>query len=285
MSTALSGVTSTFAWPPYAEMAVRTVIVITLAYLATRLGKRLIDRLESMQEAKTGPVAARRGRTVRGLLNSVLRFTILAAAILMVLDLMGLDTRSLLAGAGIIGLVIGFGAQSLIRDLFSGFFIIYDDQFNVGDFVTTGGLNGVIEEMGLSVAKIRDFNGDLHYVRYGAIDKVTNHSRGPIRARVDVQVSFDEAPERVKAALLEACESAASMCEGVREKPSVLGITSLEGRRVVYTVTGMTEPGRQWALEREIRRAALEAFQRAGIRAPELMPCQDSNSRRGERIG
>ncbi|MGE5483656.1 MAG: mechanosensitive ion channel family protein [Ignavibacteriales bacterium] len=242
---------------------VKSVLVAILGYALVRLGGRVIDGVVFNR-------MGRRARTIRGMLKSILRFMIAAVVILVILDLLGFETRSVLAGAGILGIIVGFGSQSLIRDVLAGIFILYEDQFNVGDHVTTGGIEGVVEEMGLTVARVRGFSGDLHFIRYGTIDRVTNHSRGKIRALVEIPVSHEEEPQRVTDALAEACRVVAESGAGAVEGPSVLGITALDGRRVVYAVAGKAEPGKQWALEREIRKRVVEVFQRLHIRPPDI---------------
>ncbi|NPV69980.1 MAG: mechanosensitive ion channel family protein [Firmicutes bacterium] len=253
----------------------RALAVLVVGQIVVRLGSRIIDRLPftSRGLAKRGAAGApqdeRRALTLRGILKSVLRFTVHALVILIILETFGVRTSSLLAGAGVVGLALGLGAQNLIRDVLAGMFIVYEDQFNVGDHVTWAGVTGIVEEMGLRVAKVRDFGGQLHFIPYGVADKVTNHTRGTMRALVEVPVSFDESPRRVLDALSEACRSVAETSSHVREAPSVLGITSLEGQRVVYTIVARAEAMGQWALEREIRLAVSEVFQRMNINPPD----------------
>ena len=256
----------------------KALAILVAGEVVILLGGRLIDRLlvpsrKASKQGTEGPgVAAqdaRRAATLKGVAKSVLRFSVHAVAILMILETFGVRTSSLLAGAGIVGLALGLGAQSVIRDVLAGLFIVYEDQFNVGDHVTCGGVTGLVEEMGLRVAKIRDFGGQLHFIPYGIADKVTNHTRGTMRALVEVPVAFSEPPDRVLDALSEACSVVARSSTNWREAPSVLGITSLEGHRVVYTVVARAEPMGQWALERDIRKAVSEVFQRLGIKPPD----------------
>ncbi len=249
-------------------LVARSAFVVLLGHLSIRLGGRVIDGMGLPGRPDSEDQVRRRARTVRRMLKSVLRFTVDAVVILVILDLIGIETKSILAGAGIVGVVLGFGSQNLIRDLISGVFIVYEDQFNVGDYVTTASVEGVVEDMGLTVVRIRDFTGDLHFVRYGSVDRVTNHSRGKMRAWVDVPVSNKEEPQRVIDALAEACRSVGERSADAGEGPHVLGITSLDGHRIVYTVIGKADPGRQWALEREIRKTIAEVFHRLGIEPP-----------------
>ncbi len=249
----------------YALVVVKAIIAVAVGQITIYFGVRLIERLKQPRQLGDG----RRASTIRGVLKSLLRFIVNAIVIFILLDMLGVRTSSLLAGAGLVGLAVGFGAQNLIKDVLSGLFIIYEDEFSVGDHVSTAGVSGVVEEMGLTVVKIRDFGGELHFVPYGAADKVTNYSRGEMRAIVEIPVSYDESPHRVLDALTEACRSVAAANKNIKEGPTVLGITSLDQRGVVYTIVAKADPMQQWAVEREIRREIWDAFGRVDIRPPE----------------
>ncbi|MCR4398425.1 MAG: mechanosensitive ion channel family protein [Firmicutes bacterium] len=236
-------------------------------HLTVRLGNALIDRL-APAPGRAG--AGGRGRTLRGVSKSLLRFVVDALVVLVMLDMLGIETRTLLAGAGVVGIVVGLGAQNLFRDLVAGFVVLYDDQFNIGDHIATAGVEGTVEEMGLTTVKVRDFDGGLHFVRYSTIDRVTNYCRGAVRVRVDVPVDCRESPERVIGALARACGRVGTRLGETDPGASVLGVSEIKGNRAVYTVVAKAEPGTQWVLEREIRKAVVESLQESNIRFPEV---------------
>lgn len=248
--------------------AVRAVAIIVGGWAAIHVGRRLISRAFSA----SGPsrrLDKRRARTLAALLQSVLRYGVDFLAALAVFQVFDIPTASFLAGAGIIGLALGFGAQNLVRDMITGFFIIYEDQYAVGDYVTIGGLSGVVEEMGLRVTKLRDFSGDLHIIPNGAVEKTTNHSRGAVRALVDVGVAYEEDLDRALAVLDRVCKQVAAEHANILvEGPSVLGVTELGRNEVRISILAMTKPLQHWLIERELRRRIKDGFAAEGIEIP-----------------
>jgi small conductance mechanosensitive channel len=217
---------------------------------------------------KRMPVDESRMRTLAGLLKSVLRYTVYFIAIVVILETFGVKTSSIIAAAGIGGLAIGFGAQSLVKDVISGFFIIFEDYFQIGDYVETAGVSGIVEEMGLRTTKLRDFGGQLHIVPNGEITRVTNHSRGNLRAMVNVKVSYEEDLDRVIKILEEVAEEIRQKRDDIVEGPTVLGVSDFGPSEAVITVWARTLPMQQWSVERDLRKAIKERFDREGIEIP-----------------
>jgi small conductance mechanosensitive channel len=185
----------------------------------------------------------------------------------MTLELLGINTASILATAGIGGLAIGFGAQSLVKDVITGFFILIEDQYSVGDYVQIRDMYGIVEELGLRVTKIRAFSGDLYIIPNGSIDLVTNSSRGDMRALVVVSISNEENIERATAVLTEALEVFKDN-ESIVDGPKVLGVSNIGEYNIDINIWAKTKPMEQWAVEREIRKVAIEALQKANIKRP-----------------
>ncbi|MBT9167638.1 MAG: putative MscS family protein YkuT [Syntrophomonadaceae bacterium] len=176
------------------------LLIIVLARFALRFGYSFIEKLRApslmIQESKA--------KTLVPLLKSIWRYTVYALAVVMVVSrLQIMDIGPILAGAGILGLAVGFGAQNLVRDVISGFFLILEDQFSVGDFITVGSFSGEVEELGLRITKIRDFSDEIHIIPNGKIEAVTNKTRGNLRAMVDVRVCHEEDVDNVLALLEE----------------------------------------------------------------------------------
>jgi small conductance mechanosensitive channel len=207
--------------------------------------------------------------TLSALLKSILRYVIYFIAFWTILKIVGFPTESILAAAGIGGLAIGFGAQSLVRDIIVGFFIIFEDHFSVGEYVTIVGLSGIVEEMGLRVTKIRDFSGELHIIPNGSIGQVTNHSRGPMRALVRVSIAYEEDIDRAMAVIEEAClKIKEEMPEDIVDGPRPLGVAELADSGVTILVFARTKSMLQWSTERLIRKRIKEEFARRGIEIP-----------------
>jgi small conductance mechanosensitive channel len=156
----------------YGIKAIRILLIIVGLMLAGRIGSRLISGL--MRPGRIpGIWDERRINTMRGLIKSLLRYTLYFVGAIMILSELNVNTSSILAGAGIVGLAVGFGAQNLVRDVVTGFFILLEDQFAVGDNVSIADVTGTVEDMGLRVTKIRDATGDLHIISNGEIKQVT----------------------------------------------------------------------------------------------------------------
>ena len=178
------------------------------------------------------------------------------------------NTTSILATAGIGGIAIGFGAQSLVKDIITGFFIFFEDQYSVGDLVQIGVFQGNVEELGLRVTKLRDFSGELHIIPNSNIQIVTNKTRGPMRALVKISIAYEENINHVVSILEKVCEEIKQANESILEGPSVLAVSNLGEYGVDITIVAKTNPGEQWAAEREIRKSVKEAFDRENIEIP-----------------
>ncbi|KYO67227.1 mechanosensitive ion channel family protein [Thermovenabulum gondwanense] len=243
----------------YAKM----LYVIILSVLIVKILNRFIDGLFHRQ-TKIIKTNENRIKTLGGLLKSLLKYTVYFVALLILLDLAGINTSSLLTAAGIGGIAVGFGAQSLVKDVIAGFFILFEDQYQVGDYIETGEVEGFVEEVGFRITKLRDFGGQLHIIPNGEIKRVTNHTRGNMRALVKVKVSYEENIERVFSILREICEEIKTL-EYIKEGPDVLGITDFGLEGIEFTIISKTTPLKQWAVEREIRKKIKERFEKEKI--------------------
>jgi small conductance mechanosensitive channel len=242
----------------------RVAVILLLAYLARAVAFRVVKKAL----AGGNRLDQRRLKTLETLVMSVVRYSIGLAAVIAILGVLGIQTTSILAGAGIIGLAVGFGAQHLVRDIITGFFVIFEDQFSVGEHVTIGGESGIVEEMGLRVTKLRDFAGHLHVIPHGNITHSANHSRGDMRALVDIAVAYEEDIERVTQILNQTVSEVRAANPSIRQGPTVLGVFNLGPSEMVFRILAHTEPMAQWAVEREIRRAVKLAFDREGVEIP-----------------
>ena len=213
-----------------------------------------------------------RAETMSSVLRSVTTGIIASVAALMILDVVGLPIGPLLASAGIVGVAVGFGAQSLVKDFLSGIFLILEDQYGVGDLVDTGmGTVGTIEAVGLRVTRLRDGSGVVWYVRNGEILRVGNHSQGWSTGIVDMSVAYTEDIPRVQRLI---GETAAAMAEEdgwkdkIIEPPTVAGVESMTGTSVTIRVIVKCVPNEHFGVQRELRERIKEAFDREGVRVP-----------------
>ncbi|MCX5537614.1 mechanosensitive ion channel family protein [Streptomyces sp. NBC_00006] len=212
-----------------------------------------------------------RARTIGSVLSSIVTIVISVMGLAMILDQIGIALGPLLASAGVVGLAIGFGAQSLVADYLAGMLIMIEDQYGVGDSVDLGEAIGEVEHVGLRLTQVRDLNGGLWHIRNGEIMRVRNDSQEWARAVLDVSVAYDSNLEKVFAVLEETGMSLREdhAYNGVLlEDPSVWGVQSIEADGIVVRLVVKTAPLKQWAVTRELRRRAKEALDAAGVELP-----------------
>jgi small conductance mechanosensitive channel len=235
-----------------------------------RLTARRIERLVNEGDPTVTSLREKRGITIAQLLRTVGGTTVMVIAFLLTLNLF-VEIGPLLAGAGIIGLAVSFGAQSLVKDFISGFFILFEDQFAVGDVIEAAGKSGVVERMSLRVVVLRDIQGVLHMIPNGEIKVVSNKTRGWSRAVIDVGIAYDADIDhaldvlRDEGARFSADPAWKVRLEGPVEVP---GVESLGDSAVVVRVLARTQPGSQWDVARELRRRLKKRLDGEGLEIP-----------------
>jgi moderate conductance mechanosensitive channel len=253
--------------------AVRVFGIWLLAWAALRVVKLAARRIERSVDDGDDSVTTlreKRGRTISQLLRSVGRVVIVTIAILLTFNVF-INIAPILAGAGILGLAISFGAQSLVRDIISGFFILLEDQFAVGDVIEVAGKSGVVERMTLRIVMLRDLDGSMHVIPNGELKVVSNKTRGWARAVVDIAVPYTEDVDRILAIVRdEAAQFSTDKTWGLQlDGPvEVLGIEELRDNSVVIRSLLKTQPGSQWNVAREFRRRLINRFSREAIETP-----------------
>lgn len=249
---------------------------ILLGWIGYRLVAAVIRRLlEPLLGATDYPARVQRARTLGPLLTSTTRYLMAFIVVVIVLQQIGIDVRALLVSAGVVGLAIGLGAQSLIRDVIMGFFILLENLISVGDVIEVGQHTGVVESVGLRVTKIRKFSGELRVVPNGELTSFGHHTAGWARLVVEVSIDYDEDVDRALRALDEVGRAvAAARSHAVLEPPTAEGILRFgatgQGEVVLrlYARVVATEKG---PLELEVRRRIKEAFAAHGVRIPRAM--------------
>ncbi|SDP04693.1 small conductance mechanosensitive channel [Halobacillus aidingensis] len=243
------------------------IVVILIAFaiikpLGTKAIEAAINRMSQQRNITDG-----RNKTLQKVAVNLFSYVLLFILIMMLLSAVNIEIGPLLAGAGILGLAIGFGAQGLVSDIVTGFFLLIERQIEVEDYVTAGGYDGVVEEVGIRTTKIRSFDGTLNFVPNRNIVGVANHSRGNMRALVDIGIGYDENIDEALAVLQKVADQFAED-ERFVEGPNVLGVQSLGSSDVVIRILGKTENMEQWAVERDMRKAMKEALDAADIEIP-----------------
>jgi small conductance mechanosensitive channel len=189
-------------------------------------------------------------------------------AIIMILQVFQIDTTSIIAGAGIITLALGVGAQSLIKDFITGFFIILEDQYAVGDYITSAELSGTVEEIGFRATKLRDANGVLHFIPHGTVSKVSNYTRGHMQAVINIPVAYEADVGKVSALLEEVCTDVGRTMPEVVEGPKLLGIVDLRPGEIMMRIIANTVPLENSKVEIAIRYKIRLLFDAAQIPSP-----------------
>ena len=241
-----------------------------LAYRVVALAARRIELAVDDGDDSVTTLRERRGQTLSQLLRSVGRVALFAVALLLTFNVF-IDIWPILAGAGILGLAVSFGAQSLVKDVISGFFILSENQFAIGDVIEIAGKSGVVEKMTLRVVVLRDGEGIMHVVPNSEIKVVSNKTRGWSRAVVDVGVPYDESVDRALEVLRdEAAQFSTDKAWGTQlDGPvEVLGVESLSDSAVVLRTMIRTQPGSQWSVAREFRRRIKNRFDRESLEIP-----------------
>jgi small conductance mechanosensitive channel len=274
----------------------RILVTIVLAALAIAVLHRLIDRVVATMTSKSARRLAESGRagrvlasatgmanerqhqrveTVGSLLRSIVTFVVVTLAVLTIMALVGIPLGPLLASAGVAGVALGIGAQSLVKDFLSGIFMIMEDQYGVGDVIDTGEAIGTVEEVTLRITRLRDANGITWYVRNGEIIRVGNRSQGYSTAIVDMPVSYAESVERVVGVIR---DTATAMGQDPDwedkfvEEPQVLGVESIVGMTMTIRTIAQCVPGENFAVQREMRERLKAALDAAEVQAPPLGP-------------
>lgn len=247
--------------------------VLIAAFLLVRLLRKAVTKVEAKVSEHTTPIRAlQRTQTLAKVLSSAGIVTIWGLSGFYVLTELGFDLAPLLAGVGIIGLAVGFGAQNLVRDVVTGFFILLEDQYGVGDIVQINqAVTGQVERLTLRVTGLRDLDGTVHYIANGGITYVSNRSKDWARAVVDVGVGYGEDPAVVRAVLERVASEAKAdpaLGRNMYSDPQILGVERLGEYEVVWRLICDTKPARQFEVSRQLRERIKVAFDAENIEIP-----------------
>jgi small-conductance mechanosensitive channel len=255
-------------WITIGESLFKIFLIILVAGLAIRIGKSIIRKFFLVRAKSPLRISERREATLLKLLENVLTYAVFFIAFIMVLEAMTFDVKALLAGAGIVGLAVGFGAQSLVKDVITGFFIILEDQFSVGDYVRINQFEGTVEEIGLRTTKIKSYTGELNIIPNGNIVEVTNFSIHNSVAVVDVSIAYEGDMEKAERVIRDLLERLPEKYEDLVSTPELLGVQSLGPSEIVYRITAETTPMRHFFIARAIRKEIKMCLDEHGIEIP-----------------
>ncbi len=255
-------------WLNLGENLLKIIAILVITNILIRIGKLMIHNIFKIRNLSPLNTSDRREETLSKLLDSVLTYVVYFIAFMMILSVLGIDVKALIAGAGVVGLAVGFGAQSLVKDVISGFFIIFEDQFSVGDHVRIGQYEGNVETIGLRTTKIKSWTGELHILPNGSIIEVTNFSINNSIAVVDIAIAYGEDIARAETVIEETIKFMPAQYEELVKAPELLGIQTMGSTEVVLRVVAETQPMKQAAVSRNIRRDIKLQLDENGIKAP-----------------
>ncbi|MDD5306528.1 MAG: mechanosensitive ion channel family protein [Deltaproteobacteria bacterium] len=252
------------------------IFTLLAAILAMALFKTAVRRLErflARRALELGPELEmeKRVATMTGIVRRVGLVALWAITIMILLRELGVDIAPILAGAGIVGLAVGFGAQNLVKDVLSGFFMLLEDQVRVGDTAVVNGTEGLVEAMSLRTIRLRDLTGTVHVFPHGAVQSLANRTKGWSAAVLDVAVAFKEDTDRVAAVMIDAAAKLRkdpAFAPRITDDLEVFGVADIGESAVVIKIRMKTVPGDQWDVGRELRRRIKKAFDAQGIEIP-----------------
>jgi len=247
------------------------LLVLVLMVVALKTINIIIDKLLRLKQEKDDLELQKRGDTLRGIMRSTLKIIIFLMAGMMVLEKLGIQIGPILAAAGVLGLAVGFGAQKLVEDVISGFFILLEDQIRVNDVVVISGTGGLVEKVNLRMVVLRDLAGNVHYIRNGAIGTVTNMTKEYSRYVFDIGVAYREDTDEVVEVIKKVDEDLRNdpMFKNLILEPiEILGVDQFADSAVIIKARTKTKPIQQWTVGREFNRRLKKKFDELGIEIP-----------------
>ncbi|KAB2330812.1 mechanosensitive ion channel family protein [Cytobacillus depressus] len=256
-------------WMVIGEAALKIIFIIIFTSIFIKVGKVIIHKIFKLRNQSTLiRISERREATLMKLLANILTYVAFFFALMMILEAMTIDVKALLAGAGIIGLAVGFGAQNLVRDIITGFFIIFEDQFSVGDYIQIDQFMGTVEEIGLRTTKIKSWTGEVHILPNGSINQVTNFSLNNSIAFVDVNIAYESDINKAERVLRELLITLPDKYEDMVKEPEILGVQTLDVSNLTIRVISETLPMRHFYIARQLRKEIKQCLEVNGIDVP-----------------
>jgi small conductance mechanosensitive channel len=261
----------------FLEHGITILVIVAASYIAYRVVGALINRFISRYVRLRGKgrrakeELAKRSQTLSAILTSVTGVIMLFIALFMVLSELNIDIGPLLAGAGVLGIAIGFGAQSLIKDLLGGMFILLEDQYNKGDVVKVAGIAGMVVEVNLRRTILRDLDGIVHSIPNGHITTASNYTRDWARVNLDVSVGYGEDLDRVTEVINRVGKELAEdehFGPLIKKPPQMLRVNKFGDSGIDIKILGETYPLKQWEVTGELRKRLKKAFDEEGIEIP-----------------
>jgi small conductance mechanosensitive channel len=254
---------------------IKIVFIVIIAYALKIISKRFIQRLVkaavSSDKVVTTDAEMKRMKTLTRIFSWTINVVIIVIASMMIIQEFGVQIGPILASAGIVGVAIGFGGQYLVKDVITGFFIIFENQYRIGDVISVLGISGTVEDISLRVTTLRDDDGTVHYIPHGEIKQVSNLTKTFAKVNLKVGISYDADIDQVATVVNKVGKELAEdpqWKEYIDEAPHFLRIDDFEDSAVKIKIVGVTKPQMQWSVTGELRKRLKEAFDEELIELP-----------------
>lgn len=253
-------------WIQWVTILIKVLVIYIGGRFVNAVTRRAVTHMVQEREKSPLKFDPRRTKTIGRLIGNVISSTVNFFVIILILYQFGFNLAPILAGAGVIGLAIGFGAQSLVKDVITGFFIIFEDQFAVGDVIQTGSFKGTVEEIGIRVTRIRNWTGEVHIVPNGQITQVTNFSTHNSLVVADVTIAADADLEKAMTITKHAVQKLYETSDLIVKEPAILGLQTVTNAEVAIRVTAECRPNSQPEVLRLVNMELLRALDQNGLK-------------------
>ena len=271
--------------PAFVLVAINLVVIFAVARILIVVVRHSILTLTRLRSKNVDQAKQKRMETANSIIISLSKYVIYFLAIAIAIGELGLTSamNSMLAAAGVGGLVLSIGAQSLVKDMATGVFMLFEDQVEVGDYVTIGDVSGTVSSIALRTITVKGYRGELHMIPNGDIGTITNYSRADYLAVVDVNIAYEADIAEASRLLMEIGAEYAAKSDGKAWDPSVPGVIELGGSGVKLRLVVNVKPLEHWAAERELSQRIKERFEREGVEIPynKVVVMHNVNEREG----
>ncbi|GLC90108.1 mechanosensitive ion channel family protein [Lysinibacillus piscis] len=252
-------------WEKVINTSIEIILILILSWLSVKIGKIVIKKVFLLRMRTPLNHSERRQKTIEKLLQNMISYIVYFSAIIAILSALNIKVTGLLAGAGIAGLAIGFGAQSLVKDVITGFFIIFEDQFGVGDYIKINAAEGTVVEIGLRTTKINGATGEQFIIPNGSIGEVVNYSINNSKILIDLPMMADVDFEVVETLINQYLSTLPTLYKELVKTPVFLGVQNVKGAEVTIRIVAETLPQQQYGIARTIRRDITKLFEQNNI--------------------
>lgn len=241
------------------------ILIVVFSIIIYKIIQGIVKRTFKLKSSKAGK---KKQETLISIVNNVIKYFIIIIALLMILDIFGIDTKTLVTSLGVVGLVAGLAVQDLLKDIISGMSIIFENQFYVGDTVEINGFKGEVTHLGLKTTQLKSYTGEVKIISNRNITEVVNYNLANSLAIVDFQISYESETEKAEKVLNNLCSKLTKELNDIKGEVSLLGVTKLDSSGVEYRITAETLPLKQYEVTRKILKAVKMELEKNKITIP-----------------